>query len=76
MLSIDSIDQNNLGLSEPFRVIRFKKVSFCQKSVFVRSKWTENGLQGFFRGIFYTKPTLKIITKSLETSILSGKVNF
>ena len=32
-------------------------------------------LQGIFWDVFYTKPKFKIITKSLETSKLSGKVN-
>ena len=71
---MDSIDQNDLGLSEPFRVIRLKKVSFCQKSAFAWFRGSENGLQSLFWGDFYTKPDLKIIAKSLETLKLSGKV--
>ena len=74
MLYMDSIGQNNPRLSEPFRVIRLKKVSFWQKSVFASSRWSENGLQGIVWDDFCTKPTPKIITKSLDSLKLSGKV--
>ena len=74
MLQIDSRDQNLVGFSERFRIIRFKKVSFCQKVVFASSKWSENGLQSIFWDVFYTKPTYFFKPKRLETSKLSGKV--
>ena len=38
------------------------------------SRLSKNDLQGIFWGDFCTKPALKIITKSLETSKLCGKL--
>ena len=74
MLQIDSIDQNDLGLSELFSIIHLKKVSFCQKIIFASSRCFKNGLQGIFQDVFYTKPNYFFKTKRLETSKLSGKV--
>ena len=62
---MDSIDQNMVGFSGRFRIIRIKKLSFCKTIVFASSVGRK----------LTPEPTLKMITKSLETFKLSGKVN-
>ena len=77
MLYIDSIDQIDLGLSKPFWIIRVKKVSFWEKIMsrdFGLLKWPKIDLLILFWTDFYTIPTLKNPTKSLDCSKLSGKV--
>ena len=59
-------------------MICFSKSLVFEKKVMSRDygllKSSKNDLQSLFWDDFYTKPTLKIITKSLEISKLSGKV--
>ena len=52
----------------------FEKGELLTKSVFATLRSSTNGLQRMFWNNFCTKPTLKIITKRLESPKLSGKV--